>query len=78
MSQTSFQREDAKTRRRKESSADFQVCCVAGFQTRKPYGVVRPADFEIGDTAGLETCATILPHCVFAPSRLCVEFEVLQ
>ena len=44
-------------RSRNLSSADFQVCCVAGFQTRQAQQ--RPADWEIGDTAGLETCATV-------------------
>ena len=39
-------------------SADFQVCWVAGFQTRAAREFARPADLEIGDTAGLETCAT--------------------
>ncbi|PYJ86535.1 MAG: hypothetical protein DME22_04955 [Verrucomicrobia bacterium] len=44
-----------------QSSADFQVCCIAGFQTRAPLEFARPADLEIGDTAGLETCATSEP-----------------
>ena len=39
------------------SIADFQVCRVVGFQTRWPQ--VREADLEVGDTAGLETCATM-------------------
>ena len=39
-------------------SADFQVCCLAGFQTGPGQDVQRAADLEIGDTAGLETCAT--------------------
>jgi len=39
-------------------SADFQVCWIAGFQTRTPLAVERPGDLEIGDSAGLETCAT--------------------
>src|ERR1043165_3268518 len=43
---------------RNQSSADFQVCCVAGFRTRKPRKGEARADLEIGDTAGLETCAT--------------------
>src|SRR5436309_6880874 len=43
---------------RNRSSADFQVCCIVGFQTRRPRAAARPADLEIGDTAGLETCAT--------------------
>jgi hypothetical protein len=42
-------------------SADFQVCCIAGFQTRKPNARRPAADLEIGDTAGLETCATAMP-----------------
>src|ERR1022692_3030212 len=52
-------------------SADFQVCCIAGFQTRMPsvnpmpQASARPADLEIGDTAGLETCATT---CAVAPA----------
>jgi ATP-dependent helicase/nuclease subunit B len=41
-----------------ERSADFQVCWVAGAQTRGASDLARPADLEIGDTAGLETCAT--------------------
>ncbi len=45
-------------------SADFQACCIAGFKTCEPSAnrprqiLRRPADLEIGDTAGLETCAT--------------------
>jgi hypothetical protein len=39
-------------------SADFQVCCIAGFQTRHPRNVPHAADKEVGDTAGSETCAT--------------------
>ena len=35
-----------------------QVCCIAGFQTRRPRDIVRPADLEVGDAAGLETCVT--------------------
>jgi len=42
----------------KQRSADFQVCCIAGFQTRWSHDFARAADLEIGDTAGLETCAT--------------------
>src|SRR3984885_1521154 len=37
-------------------SADFQVCCGAGFQTCWAQG--SGADLEVGDTEGLETCAT--------------------
>jgi len=50
-------------------SADFQVCCIAGFPTRVPCEQVtritwvRSADWEIGDTAGLETCATEAARC---------------
>jgi len=32
--------------------------CVADFQIRKPSKWRRAADLEVGDTAGLETCAT--------------------
>jgi hypothetical protein len=39
-------------------SADFPVCCIAGFQTCRPFESRDPADLEVGDTAGLETCAT--------------------
>ena len=30
-------------------SADFQVCCIVGFQTRKPSR--RPPDVEVDDTS---------------------------
>lgn len=40
------------------SYTDFPVCCIAGFQTRRTRGRSKSADLEIGDTAGLETCAT--------------------
>jgi hypothetical protein len=43
---------------RNASSADFQICRIAGFQTRGSHDAGRPADLEIGGTAGLETCAT--------------------
>jgi len=43
---------------RNQSSADFQVCCVADFPIRRPSKLRRTADLEVGDTAGLETCAT--------------------
>ena len=36
----------------------FQVCRNAGFQTCEPCQIHAPADLEVGDTAGLETCAT--------------------
>jgi len=39
-------------------SASFPTCRIAGVQTRKPRDVRQPADLEVGDTAGLETCAT--------------------
>jgi len=39
-------------------SADFQICCIAGFKTRATHDIASGADLEIGDTAGLETCAT--------------------
>jgi hypothetical protein len=42
----------------KAGSADFQVCRIAGLQTRVLLFFVRAADLEIGGTAGLETCAT--------------------
>ena len=42
----------------RQRSADFQVCCVAGFQTCGQRDNPRLADLEIGVTAGLETCAT--------------------
>jgi len=35
--------------------------CVADFQIRKPSKWRRAADLEVGDTAGLETCATASP-----------------
>jgi hypothetical protein len=61
-------------------AADFQVCCIAGFQTCGPSGVrtrqpvSRPADLEIGDTAGLETCATVAG---FADPRFTIKFQPL-
>lgn len=42
--------------------AQFQVCRAAGFQTRWPYKDGLRADLEIGDTTGLETCATMRPR----------------
>src|SRR5437870_10684105 len=42
----------------RRGSADFQVCRVAAFQSRTGRDSTRTADSEIGDTAGLETCAT--------------------
>ena len=66
ISEQNIQRKGAKPQRRRRS-ADFQVCCIAGFQTR--YAFARPADLEIGDTAGLETCATSSRLRAFAPLR---------
>jgi len=50
---------------RSACSADFQVCVprkhsglVAGFQTRNLCDLQCSADLEVGDTAGLEACAT--------------------
>jgi len=45
-------------------TADFPVCCIAGFLTCGPWQYLRltsyprSADWEIGDTAGLETGGT--------------------
>jgi hypothetical protein len=41
-----------------QGSADFPVCWIASFPTRRPNDRQRYADLEIGDTAGRETCAT--------------------
>jgi hypothetical protein len=58
-------------RSRNPSSADFQVCCVAGFQTRRLHDCGRSADLEVGDTAGLETRATKAGgRCLEKSSRL--------
>jgi hypothetical protein len=63
-------RKDAKRPSRNPSSADFQVCCVAVFQTRRLPDCGRSADLEVGDTAGLETCATkVGSRCLEKPSR---------
>jgi hypothetical protein len=51
---TATNRPDAPVR-----SADFQVCCIAGFQTRNCANPKRFADLEVGDTADLEVCATM-------------------
>jgi prepilin-type N-terminal cleavage/methylation domain-containing protein len=54
------------------------LCCVAGFQTRQSSASRCPADLEIGDTAGLETCATLrLPPSAFRVSRAFSLVEVL-
>jgi hypothetical protein len=54
---------------RNQSSADFQVCCVAHFQIRKPSELHRAAGLEVGDTAGLETCATLKTYRRFTESN---------
>jgi predicted Zn-dependent peptidase len=43
---------------RRLRSADFQVCHIAGCQTCGSFNHEQAADLEVGDTAGLETCAT--------------------
>jgi hypothetical protein len=48
-----------KGRLRANHNRDFLFCCIAGFQTCPAHDDVRLADLEIGDTAGLETCATL-------------------
>ena len=68
--QNAILRYSAARRRRNESSADFQVCCVADFQIRRPSELHRAADLEVGDTAGAETCATALPGGCWKSSRL--------
>src|SRR5437870_574535 len=40
-------------------SADLEGCCMAGFPNLQPFFAYPTlADWEVGDTAGLETCAT--------------------
>jgi len=56
--QNAILRYSAARQSRNQSSADFQVCCVADFPIRRPSKLRRTADLEVGDTAGLETCAT--------------------
>jgi hypothetical protein len=59
-------RESPASRQRRKSafiegfsrSADFQVCCAAGFQACSGDDFARRADLKIGDTADLEVCAT--------------------
>jgi hypothetical protein len=52
-------------------SAGFQACCIAGFQTRGGWnllcasGARQHADLEVGDTAGLETGATLFGQANF-------------
>ena len=45
----------------RDRSAGFQTCRIAGFQTRRRNPIPRPADLEVGDKAGSETCATAPP-----------------
>ena len=40
-----------------QSSADFQVCCVADFQIRGPSELHRAADFEVGDSSSVARLA---------------------
>ena len=61
--QNAILRYSTARRSRNQSSADFQVCCVADFQIRSPSALYRAADLEVGDTAGLETCATLNTCC---------------
>jgi hypothetical protein len=51
-------------------SGDGQVCCIAGFSTRQPHHFRSSADLEIGDPAGLETCATAR-RCVHSHPKIC-------
>jgi len=44
------------------------MLCSAGFQTRAAFALDDHADLEIGDTAGLETCATG-DSCLFVSIR---------
>jgi hypothetical protein len=44
-----------------QGSERLRAFRIAGFQTGPAHNVARAADLEIGDTAGLETCATVLP-----------------
>jgi hypothetical protein len=69
-SEIALPQKNAARRSRNPSSADFQVCCVAGFPTRSLHDCERSADLEVGDTAGLETCATKAGgHCLEKSSR---------
>jgi hypothetical protein len=70
MPQNAILRYSAARRCRNQSSADFQVCCVADFPIRRTSGLHRAADWEVGDTAGLETCATPSPGASRESSRL--------
>ncbi|HEY9173096.1 MAG TPA: hypothetical protein VI136_12485 [Verrucomicrobiae bacterium] len=53
-----FNPQISQAMRRANCSADFRVCCIAGFQTCVLPEQPRAADLEIGDTAGWETGAT--------------------
>src|SRR2546426_12333666 len=67
-------RRGAAWRSRNQSSADFQVCRVTDFQIRRPSEFPRAADLEVGDTAGLETCATASAGASRKSSRLVTIF----
>src|SRR5205823_3784242 len=57
-------------------SAGFQTCCLADFQIRKRPNKGRSADWEVGDTAGLETCVTssyLRPPAFSRPFRCWME-----
>jgi hypothetical protein len=45
----------------------LQACYIAGFQIRRLAAWPQSADWEIGDTAGWETCATVVE--VHAPAQ---------
>ena len=56
-------------------TADFPVCCIAGFPTRRPSAhrarpiSQRPADWKVGGTADKNVCATSLePHAACRPA----------
>ena len=52
--------------------ADFRVCCITGVKTRENPGISTPADLELGDTAGLETRATVRgSSCAHQPFAIC-------
>jgi selenide,water dikinase len=58
------------------SYTDFQVCCVAGFQTRGSPDIAHPADLEVGDTAGLET--TQARHVADNPAATSIGNETMK
>jgi hypothetical protein len=74
MQQNAILRYSAERQSRNQSSADFQVCCVADFQIRSRSVFPRAADLEVGDTAGLETCATASLGACRKSSRLATIF----